>query len=46
MMVRPYKAPIRLGVIEMTLPDKPSSKLQQYRLTSLGFSLQKQLNSK
>ena len=35
-----YQQPgIKLGVIEMTVPDKPQSPLQKYRLTSAGKRL-------
>lgn len=34
---------IKDGYIEMTLPDKPTSKNQRYRLTKKGISLKKQL---
>lgn len=36
---------LKMEVIEMTLPDKPSSKLQKYRLTSKGYSLQRCIKS-
>lgn len=33
------QAGIAAGVLEMTLPDKPSSRLQKYRLTAAGRRL-------
>jgi len=33
---------LELGLIEMTLPSKPSSKLQKYRLTTEGERLRGQ----
>ena len=35
---------IKLGYIEMTLPEKPNSRNQKYRLTTKGFDLKKRLN--
>jgi predicted HTH transcriptional regulator len=38
--VRNYIQPaLKLGLIEMTVPDKPNSRLQKYRLTQKGFEL-------
>ena len=34
---------IDAGLVEMTLPDKPKSRLQRYRLTENGRALQKLL---
>ena len=31
------KPALQAGVVEMTLPDKPNSRLQRYRLTALGL---------
>lgn len=36
--LRYLKPALAQGLVEMTLPDKPTSKLQQYKLTALGKS--------
>jgi ATP-dependent DNA helicase RecG len=36
-------AAIDQSLIEMTIPEKPRSKLQKYRLTALGQQLKQQL---
>jgi ATP-dependent DNA helicase RecG len=34
---------IKAGLVEMTLPNKPNSRLQKYRLTEAGRALQRLL---
>lgn len=40
---RYLKPALAMGLIEMTLPDKPNSRLQQYQLTALGQQLAKEV---
>ena len=39
------QAAVACGLIDMTLPDKPNSRLQRYRLTPAGQALQQALNT-
>jgi hypothetical protein len=39
------KAALQLGLIQMTIPDKPKSSNQKYKLSARGFELKKELES-
>ncbi len=43
-LTKQIKRLLKLELIEMTIPEKPSSRLQKYRLTNQGKALLKELN--
>jgi len=40
------QAGIKFGVVEMTLPDKPNSRFQKYRLTAKGAAIKKRMDQR